>query len=696
MWNDLFCFFRISLVHIFMGFVSWPFTSVFFKKLSDKGYTISHIFGWLVIGYTYFCLSSFRILRFSNLGLGLLILLWIIFNSLLQIKLKLIKRGNINIRRILKVQILFLLLSAFMFWLLRHNYDVRWAERFMNLAFLKSLDNVDYLPLFDVWYLGKNLNYYYFGHYIAYLILQTAQVNIIQGFPLVAVWIFGIFGILVFQLSIEIGRQFKSLKKNKRLLFCSGLLSIFFVMFAGTFYELFWGIGYLLLDSLRLDTLVHRYTFVDSTFYTIPNTVTSFSFDLFWRDNLHAYIWGLLTSIVLIFTYLLVWIKKDSTKFNWKLYLLIVFLLSILFITNSWDVFPLTVLGGTILIFRYFKKIKQNYIYILIALVLTPLLFYIFTLPWSLNVNIPISGLGIVRDRSPFFMWVSLWGPFIVLFSVSLISFFDNKRRLLIRKKILLFILIFAINISFFWVFVELFYLIDYNVGNRYYRQNTVFKTYYHLWTWLGLLLGPLLILTLVKLRKSFDIKKFFLLLFILITILLQSIRPIITIRTIVEGNKQVKFSENLSFWQKQYPYDFQAYQFLNKYKLDSNKERFNIVEAAGYSYGEFNYFSSILGWPTILGYPLHEYSWRWQKNYTDISFENHEVGRRKKEVKYIYTGENIEKTKEILKKYDIDLIILGQIEKDYYKEQVQEEKLISLGETIFENKKTRIIKLHI
>ena len=59
-----------------------------------------------------------------------------------------------------------------------------------------------------------------------------------------------------------------------------------------------------------------------------------------------------------------------------------------------------------------------------------------------------------------------------------------------------------------------------------------------------------------------------------------------------------------------------------------------------------------------------------------------------------VYTGVNASKTRDILKKYDIDYIIIGQVERAQYNASLKLDKLKKFGTVVFNNKEAMIVKV--
>ena len=83
---------------------SYEKTFYFFKKQSDKGYTISHFIGWIFISYIYFVFGT--LFRLNSLTLILSVLIWLIFNVYIWKKSS-FKFKSVNFKQILIIQLFF-------------------------------------------------------------------------------------------------------------------------------------------------------------------------------------------------------------------------------------------------------------------------------------------------------------------------------------------------------------------------------------------------------------------------------------------------------------------------------------------------------------------------------------------------------------------------------------------------------------
>ena len=127
------------------------------------------------------------------------------------------------------------------------------------------------------------------------------------------------------------------------------------------------------------------------------------------------------------------------------------------------------------------------------------------------------------------------------------------------------------------------------------------------------------------------------------------------------------------------------------------------IVEANGDSYTDYNIVSSYTGLPTIVGWRAHEWLWRFQgipndegklvadptkpDLWTDI------LNPRTDAVRTIYTSGNITEVQALLNEYQVEYIILGDLERAKFS-NCNDSLLRSLGSIVFASNGFEIIKV--
>jgi uncharacterized membrane protein len=108
------------------------------------------------------------------------------------------------------------------------------------------------------------------------------------------------------------------------------------------------------------------------------------------------------------------------------------------------------------------------------------------------------------------------------------------------------------------------------------------------------------------------------------------------------------------------------------------------LVEAVGGAYSEYGRISANTGRPTLLGWANHQYQWR--------GSDTPEPPIRERAVEQIYTlpAQNWAETADLLNRYNVRYIIVGQLERRTYP-NLQEEKFRVRLPVVFENESVTI-----
>lgn len=133
---------------------------------------------------------------------------------------------------------------------------------------------------------------------------------------------------------------------------------------------------------------------------------------------------------------------------------------------------------------------------------------------------------------------------------------------------------------------------------------------------------------------------------------------------------------------QRYYPDDYAAIEWLRANAPHNSV----ILEAAGNQYSFDDRVSVATGFPTVLGWGGHELQWRGN---SDVS------GPRETDVQQIYNSRNVDETRTLLEKYNIDYVIVGAIEREKYKlNSSLIDKFGKLGQMVFEQGSMRIYQV--
>ena len=106
------------------------------------------------------------------------------------------------------------------------------------------------------------------------------------------------------------------------------------------------------------------------------------------------------------------------------------------------------------------------------------------------------------------------------------------------------------------------------------------------------------------------------------------------------------------------------------------------VLEAPGDSYTDYQRVSVATGLPTVLGWYVHEWLWR---NDTDS------LNVRAADCQTIYTSQDEETVRQLIDKYNISYIYIGQLERQKYPD-LNDSLLQSLGQVAYSDGETTYI----
>ena len=702
-----------DLIHIFVwwfvffvfGIASFPLTTIFFKKFLDCGYGFSKIAGLLVITYIIFLLSTLHILPFSKETLFTIFFVYAVFNVYLfrknheEISLS-FKKSK---RALLLQEVLFTTGLVLWSYVRAHQPDINGLEKFMDFGFINSILRSEYLPPSDIWASGEAINYYWFGH------LATAVATKISGIPSHVTYNLMIATILGFCLTASFSIistlvSTLNLKLNSRTAYAAGIISAIILAFAGNFHTPI----YLLKKGREAYWYPDATRFIGYNPETNDKTIHEFPIYSFVVSDLHPHLMNLpfvLLYLALLANYILNLSTKSEARSskqyrNSKLKFLnrfrtlefsnlnlfgisnfvfrifpLGFLIGIFFMTNTWDFANYLFVSATILFFmnlreRDFKletflKRATNLVTILALGIIT-------ALPFILNFESIAEGIKLTHTKSPLWQLSVLWG-FPALLSSSFALFIFRKKA---EKNDIFVLSLLAAS----WVLIiipEFVYIKDIYIASHY-RANTMFKLTYQAYVMFYLASGY------IAVRSIVIVKRLFLKIgmVVIYTIIFASILkyPSIAVNSYYQDLKNYKGLSGEAWIEKKYPDIYSVILWLKNVPGQPA-----ILEAQGDSYTEFNLISAYTGLPTVSGWFVHEWLWRGSSEFPQ---------GRSNEVTEIYTSKDLNITRNLLSKYGVSYVIVGELERQKYP-NLYEEKFNKLGKLVFTSGTAKIYKLN-
>lgn len=712
MLGDIIFIIKWWLYILLIGILFLPIVQKYFHCFFDKGYGFSKVIGILTLSYSSWFLSSLGIFGSDR------IYSFIVPLALIPVAFFIGKGSNtlevIKEKRLIIIfeELLFLGLLLLWSYVRGLQPDIYGLEKYMDFGFVNAILRADTMPPTDIWFAGKGINYYYFGHYIsAYLTRLTGTLPAIS-YNLSIATLFSLSFLLTFSITSNLLHLLKRFSMKRLII--AGLIAASLLTFGGNLHSFLYGYGI-------LQTEGRNYYYPDSTRYigynpsTDDKTIHEFPTYSFIVSDLHGHV----SDIPIVLTFMALIIScfaagEGTGRLGFGKVFLLGLLLSIIYMTNTWD-YPIYI---TVLIITMLYRHTHNYfmpvlntveinrrkpanpvIRTLVVVLAITALSQIFALPYSLKFESISAGVGLVRYRTPLYQLAILWGYqlfYVLCFAVFLIII--TLRRMKVRHKnnsaptqkesymgrlvknvavsdmLCLIICCCALGLL---LIPEVVFVSDiYSKG--YHRANTMFKLTYQAFIMFCIAAGYITVRIPSALnRRSAKILTASLLL--IVYLLPMSYFPMAFkgyYKTLSPSN--YKGLNGLQFIKSKYPEDFGVIEWLNT----NVKGQPAILEANGDSYSNYGRISMATGLPTVQGWLVHE--WLWRNDRT-------EPANRGKEVQTVYESQDIDATRDIIRKYDVKYIIIGDLEREKFG-NLNEKKLLSLGEVVFESGNTMVI----
>lgn len=661
--NDLVTLFVWYFAFLVFGVIGLPLANKIFKDFPDKGYVFAKFIGLFLVSMTLWLLSSLKIIQFNTFSVwvftvvALFVAVYVLFST---------KSFQLNKQIILEEVAFFV---VFFIWcsIRTYNSQIQGTEKFMNLAFMNSIDRSMYFPPLDQWQSGETINYYYLGHYMYVFVAKLINTTIGYAYNLALVTI--IAQTFVSVISILFALFNKGSFKLKVII---ATLGATWICFGG---NLHYAANWL---SAQIKGEQFSYFFPNPT-RIIPFTINEFPSYSIVLGDLHGHYLSLpflLLAIALVVVALKIGINtKEKLKFN----LLISWPIVALYGINSWDFITVNFIFALVHIYQLFKLSKtlpsekvKLFLKAEVALILPGI---ILILPYFLNFKPAVGGIGLVPfdKKSEIGPWLLMWGMFLTI-TVFYLGFYFRKFIQNSQQQINSFILL-AVAASLV-VGVEFLFLKDifFSSNYDYFRTNTVFKFYYHAWIIWGIACSWFVYSLLTDIRRQY--RKFaygsvlvFLLLFVAsfsyIFKAVYDFYPFAAAQNVALDGTVYLANTN--------PADYGVISWLN----ENVEGQPVIMEAVGEAYTYFSRISAHTGLPTIMGWPTHEWQWR---NQPDVAF------KRADDVHAAYQATDANILRNTVNKYNVKFIIVSEKEREKYT-SLNEQLIASIYKLVFSEK---------
>jgi len=203
--SDLVFFLSWYFFIVLIGWLVFPLTFHFFRRIPDRGFTVSKILGLLLAGFIHWFMNSLGLSQNTPGGIWAAIVILAVFGlwSIHQNGFtNMWKWITLNLRLVLVVEVVFLLAFIGMAWLRSYNPDIFGTEKPMELMFINSILRSPTFPPQDAWLAGYSISYYYFGYVMVAFISMLTSTPAGVAFNLAIALIFALtftaaFGILL-------------------------------------------------------------------------------------------------------------------------------------------------------------------------------------------------------------------------------------------------------------------------------------------------------------------------------------------------------------------------------------------------------------------------------------------------------------------------------------------------------------------
>lgn len=680
-----------------LGLISIPLAGMIGDRLADRGCSAARTLGIFLVTYMSWIFSY--LLGFNTVTIFISVLALCLISICVYRKQRYFPDKKI----LLSSELTFA--AAFFFFLAIRYYIPRiyMHEKFMDFAFLNALIRTASFPPTDPWFAGGSLDFYYYLGYLSVGVpgkLCSVEPSVL--FNLAIALIFA----LCFNLFFGIGYNLTSGKvKYGVITAVSGILLgniQGFIEFVRI---------YVTKEPISLAVSIMGYYWSSSR--VIPFTINEFPYFTFILGDLHSHMLAI-PFYLLVLTFLLnIYFRKNENSILENTLALFIFSLSLgfLFPANSWDFPVYFCLTFLIVLAHYYgyhiinrdllgsvSGFFKTVIFISVFSFLPYLPFYLsfnpkaaggfdfvgpelrttidkflilFGLLLFLIFSFLISRLGSAKKLaylivligiSSFLSWELSIPLLVILFPLIVLSLFLFLKDLTNRSSAGFVSLLIA-TAAIIALFCELIRLNDHITGS-FARMNTVFKFYMHLWIFLAISASYSYYelsshfkswsLESLSLKQAYGKKVW--MVSLLLLVISCSFFPIVSTITRIGDMKATPSLDGMEYIRGLDEGDYNALKWIN----ENIKGTPVVLEASDInsSYTYISRVSTNTGLPTVIGWTGHELFW---------GRDPEEITQRIADVNSIYSTDNEKKALELIDKYNVRYVYIGQLERQLY-----------------------------
>ena len=723
--GDVWTFWTWYLLALVLGAAAMPLTGRLFRRFQDRGWMFSKVTAIAVSGFLTWFLVAVKIIKFTTMTCIVVTLVCAAASLILYCReqkagFECIPFAHLDL--VYAEELLFF--TAFLLWTYFAGFHpaAYGTEKFMDYGFMEAMMRSKTLPATDLWYSQGKINYYYGGQYFAVFLTKLSGAKVELTYNLMRTFVAGLAFAMPFSLvhqmvTDRLGRIRTGWKKA--LPSVTGILAGISVSIAGNMHYVVYGQIIPFIQKLKGEE-VSSYWFPDATRYIGFNpdvedkTIHEFPCYSFVLGDLHAHVVDIMF-VLLLLGLLYAWMKKVRTtelsgesmsrREFWKKQLLMPQLLAagallgMFHWTNYWDfvIYFVVTCGAALFMNIIGQKGKIRWVLGVTAAQAVEILTLatVIILPFTLQFDTSnmVQGIALAKHHSLLHQLLVLWGLPGILTILFVVSLLIEKLRGAEQKSLYhlltsirlpdLFAVLMGLCAIGLVLIPELVYVRDiYENGNA--RANTMFKLTYQAYIMFGMTM-IYAIFRLLVIGKNKILKVLaFIGLFLFVWTCGYFGNSVHSWFGTVWKPSQYKGLNATAFLETDFPEDVNGIRWLKENISDAPV----VLEANGDSYSEYERVSAMTGFPTIMGWYVHEWLWR-----GDLADLNAKI----EEIKEIYTSTDETRVKELLDEYNVSYIFVGSCERNKYGADLNNDLLKGLGEVVFQDSEypTYIVKIN-
>jgi len=675
-----------------LGLISMPLAGIAGNQLADRGYSAARTLGIVLVTYMAWLFSY--VLGFNRNTVLISVLLLCLISITIYRKQRTLPEKKI----LLSNELVFA--SGFFFFLFIRMYlsEIYRHEKFMDFAFLNAVMRTSSFPPADPWFAGGSLKFYY---YFGYLSVGVPG----KLFSVEPSMLFNLAIALTFALSFNLlfGFGFNLTHGNTRC----GLLTALSVILLGNLQ----GLKEFISVYFTKETVPMGYYWSSSR--VIPYTINEFPYFSFIHGDLHSHVLAIPFQLLVLAFLLNIYLRKDSNRVFESILVLLIFSISLgfLFPSNSWD-FPIYfgLTFAIILAFYYGHYIRNKslsgsvtgFLGTILPVSILSLLLYLpfylsfkpqaaggfdfvppelrttveeflilFSLFLFLTFSFLITRLESRRKVQYFILWIGISAFFAREWSISLLvillpllalSLYSFLKDLPERSNAGFVSLLIAAA-AFVALFCEIIFLDD-PISGSFARMNTVFKFYMHLWIFLAIAASYSYYQLYLRYRARPENslpsnrvygKKVWTASLVLL-VLSCSVFPVVATFTRIEDMNAKPTLDGMEYMKGLDRGDYDAIMWIQE-----NIRGTPVILEASADDSSYRYTSRVsanTGLPTVIGWARHEQFW---------GRDQEEIRTRLEDVNSIYSTSSKKKALELMNKYNVSYVYIGQLERQMY-----------------------------